>query len=235
VGGAELQADLTMGNLASALSLRSEEAALIAELQAGSEEAFAWLIAHYHQPIFSLLARMSHDRADAADLTQEVFVKVFRGVGRFHGESSLRTWIYRIALHEASNQRRWWMRHKQREIPIEQEMTESCSGVPVKLKEMLIDPGESPVEMAMHAENRARVEAALSLVPEPFRTTLILRDIEGFVYEEVAEIQGVNLGTVKSRLVRGRALLRTILTKSQSAEKAATPGGFEVPLKGEAR
>jgi len=224
-----------MGNLASALSLRSEEAALIAELQAGSEEAFAWLIAHYHQPIFSLLARMSHDRADAADLTQEVFVKVFRGVGRFHGESSLRTWIYRIALHEASNQRRWWMRHKQREIPIEQEMTESCSGVPVKLKEMLIDPGESPVEMAMHAENRARVEAALSLVPEPFRTTLILRDIEGFVYEEVAEIQGVNLGTVKSRLVRGRALLRTILTKSQSAEKAATPGGFEVPLKGEAR
>lgn len=230
-----MQADLTMGNLASALSLRSEEAALIAELQAGSEEAFAWLIAHYHQPIFSLLARMSHDRADAADLTQEVFVKVFRGVGRFHGESSLRTWIYRIALHEASNQRRWWMRHKQREIPIEQEMTESCSGVPVKLKEMLIDPGESPVEMAMHAENRARVEAALSLVPEPFRTTLILRDIEGFVYEEVAEIQGVNLGTVKSRLVRGRALLRTILTKSQSAEKAATPGGFEVPLKGEAR
>jgi RNA polymerase sigma-70 factor (ECF subfamily) len=230
-----LQADLTMGNLASALSLRSEEAALIAELQAGSEEAFAWLIAHYHQPIYSLLARMSYDRADAADLTQEVFVKVFRGVTRFHGESSLRTWIYRIALHEASNQRRWWMRHKQQEIPIEQEMTESCSGVPIKLKEMLVDPGESPVEMAMHAQNRARVEAALNQVPEPFRTTLILRDIEGFVYEEVAEIQGVNLGTVKSRLVRGRALLRTILTKSQSAERAATPARFEIPVKGEAR
>lgn len=224
-----------MGNLASALSLRSEEAALIAELQAGSEEAFAWLIAHYHQPIYSLLARMSYDRADAADLTQEVFVKVFRGVGRFHGESSLRTWIYRIALHEASNQRRWWMRHKQQEIPIEQEMTDSCCGVPIKLKEMLVDPGESPVEMAMHAQNRARVEAALRQVPEPFRTTLILRDIEGFVYEEVAEIQGVNLGTVKSRLVRGRALLRTILTKSQSAEKAATPAAFEIPVRGEAR
>ena len=224
-----------MGNLASALSLRSEEAALIAELQAGSEEAFAWLIAHYHQSVFSLLARISHDRADAADLTQEVFVKVFRGVGRFHGESSLRTWIYRIALHEASNQRRWWMRHKQQEIPIEQEMTESCSGASIKLKEMLVDPGESPVEMAMHAQNRARVEAALNQVPEPFRTTLILRDIEGFVYEEVAEIQGVNLGTVKSRLVRGRALLRTILTKSQSAEKAAMPSRFEVPERGEAR
>jgi RNA polymerase sigma-70 factor (ECF subfamily) len=235
VGGTELQADLTMGNLASALSLRSEEAALVAELQAGSDEAFAWLIAHYHQPIYSLLARMSHDRADAADLAQEVFVKVFRGVGRFHGESSLRTWIYRIALHEASNQRRWWLRHKQQEIPIEQDMTESCSGAPIKLKEMLVDPGESPFEMAMHAENRARVEAALNRVPEPFRTTLILRDIEGFVYEEVAEIQGVNLGTVKSRLVRGRALLRTILAESQSAEKAATPAGFEIPVRGEAR
>ena len=143
-----------MGNIASALSLRSEEAALIAELQAGSEEAFAWLIARYHQPIYSLLARMVHDRADAADLAQEVFVKVFRGVGRFHGESSLRTWIYRIALHEASNQRRWWMRHKQQEIPIEQEMTDGCSGAPIKLKEMLVDPAESPFDMAMHAENK---------------------------------------------------------------------------------
>jgi RNA polymerase sigma-70 factor (ECF subfamily) len=235
VGGAELQADLTMGNLASALSLRSEEAALIAELQAGSEEAFAWLIAHYHQPIFSLLARMSYDRADAADLTQEVFVKVFRGVGRFHGESSLRTWIYRIALHEASNQRRWWMRHKQQEIPIEQEIRESCSGAPIKLKETLVDPGESPFEMAMHSQNRTRVEAALSQVPEPFRTTLILRDIEGFVYEEVAEIQGVNLGTVKSRLVRGRALLRTILAASQSHEKAPSPAGIEIHAGEEAR
>jgi RNA polymerase sigma-70 factor, ECF subfamily len=217
VGGTELQADLTMGNIASAIPLRSEEAALIAELQAGSEEAFAWLISRYHQPIYSLLARTLHDRADAADLTQEVFVKVFRGVARFHGESSLRTWIYRIALHEASNQRRWWMRHKQQEIPIEQELSEGNSGTPIKLKEMLVDPADSPFEMAMHAENRARVEAALSRVPEPFRTTLILRDIEGFVYEEVAEIQGVNLGTVKSRLVRGRALLKAILAESQPA------------------
>ena len=111
------------------LSLQSEEAALIAELRAGSEEAFSWLIARYHQPIYSLLARTVHDRADAADLTQEVFVKVFRGVGNFHGESSLRTWIYRIALREASNQRRWWMRHKQQEIPIEQEIDGEESGL----------------------------------------------------------------------------------------------------------
>jgi RNA polymerase sigma-70 factor (ECF subfamily) len=117
---------------------------------------------------FSLLARAVQDRTEAADLTQEVFVKVFRGVGSFHGESSLRTWIYRIALREASNQRRWWTRHRQAEIPIEQEMVESGSGQPVLLKEMLVDPAESPYELAAHEENRARVEAALSQVPEPF-------------------------------------------------------------------
>jgi len=216
-----MQADLTMGNLASTLTFQSEEAALIEDLQAGSEEAFAWLIARYHQPIFSLLARTVQDSGDAADLTQEVFVKVFRGVGGFHGESSLRTWMYRIALREASNQRRWWMRHRQAEIPIEQEISESESGQPRRLMDSLVDPGESPFEMAAHEENRARIEAALSQVPEPFRTTLILRDIEGFVYEEVAEIQGVNLGTVKSRLVRGRAALKAILMAP--AERDGSP------------
>src|SRR6185312_10685500 len=198
VGGTGLQADLTMGNIASALSLQPDEAALIAELQAGSEEAFAWLITRFHQPIYSLLARTVQDRADAADLTQEVFVKVFRKIGSFHGESSLRTWIYRIALREASNQRRWWMRHKQQEIPIEQELTGPGGRPPLHLKEVLIDPAESPFDAAERAENRERVERALLGVPEPYRTTLILRDVEGFVYEEVAEMQGVNLGTVKS-------------------------------------
>jgi RNA polymerase sigma-70 factor (ECF subfamily) len=230
-----LQADLTMGNLASALTLQSDESALIAELRAGSEEAFAWLIARYHQPIYSLLARTVQDRADAADLTQDVFVKVFRGVGNFHGESSLRTWIYRIALREASNQRRWWSRHKQQEVPIEQEMSDGDCSCPVRLKEMLVDPSESPYDAAVHAETRARVEAALAQVPEPFRTTLILRDIEGFVYEEVAEMQGVNLGTVKSRLVRGRACLKALLTAKASIGSAPAHLGLEMPLGEEAR
>lgn len=230
-----MQADLTMGNIASALTLHAEEAALVAELRAGSEEAFAWLIARYHQPIYSLLARTVQDRADAADLTQEVFVKVFRGVGSFHGESSLRTWIYRIALREASNQRRWWTRHKQQEIPIEQEMTDSDNSTPIRLKEMLVDPAESPFDAAVHAENRARVEAALARVPEPYRTTLILRDIEGFVYEEVAEMQGVNLGTVKSRLVRGRAFLKACLTGERRDEQSPVSDGLRLPLGEEAR
>src|SRR5208337_1255349 len=193
-------------------------AALVAELRAGSEDAFAWLIVRFHQPIYSLLARTVQDRADAADLTQEVFVKVFRGIGSFHEESSLRTWIYRIALHEASNRRRWWMRHRQQEVAIDRETVETETGTPVRLKEMLVDPAESPYDLAVHAENKARVEAALQQVPEPYRSTLILRDIDGFVYEEVAEMQGVNLGTVKSRLVRGRACLKAILTPPATGE-----------------
>lgn len=223
-----------MGNLASALTLQSEEAALIAELQAGSEEAFSWLIARYHQPIYSLLARTVHDSADAADLTQEVFVKIFRGVGSFHGESTLRTWIYRIALREASNQRRWWMRHKQQEVPIEQVLSDCASGTSLRLKDTLVDSAESPFEMAVHAENQARVEAALRRVPEPFRTTLILRDIEGFVYEEVAEIQGVNLGTVKSRLVRGRACLKRLLMPSPRMQGSTSDKRLVTPLGEEA-
>jgi RNA polymerase sigma-70 factor (ECF subfamily) len=223
-----------MGNFASTLTFQSEDAALIAELQAGSEEAFAWLIARYHQPIYSLLARTVQDREAAADMTQEVFVKVFKGVGNFHGESSLRTWMYRIALREASNQRRWWMRHKQPEVPMEQQVAASGSGQPVRLKETLVDPADSPYENAVHEESRTRVEAALSQVPEPYRTTLILRDIEGFVYEEVAEMQGVNLGTVKSRLVRGRAALKAILTAPQSAACASASEKFQIPLGEEA-
>jgi RNA polymerase sigma-70 factor (ECF subfamily) len=230
-----MQADLTMSNYASTLTFPSQEAALIAELQAGSEEAFAGLIARYHQPIYSLLARAVQDRDDAADLTQEVFVKVFRGVGSFHGESSLRTWIYRIALREASNQRRWWTRHRQPEIPIEQEMVESESGQPVLLKEMLVDPAESPYETAEREENRVRVEAALKQVPEPYRTTLILRDIEGFIYEDVAEMQGVNLGTVKSRLVRGRAALKAILTAPAQYAGSPERARLEMPLGEEAQ
>ena len=230
-----MQADLTMGDIASALTLQNEETALIAELRAGSEEAFAWLIAHYHQPIYSLLARTAHNHADAADLTQEVFVKVFRGIKGFHGESTLRTWIYRIALREASNQHRWWIRHQQNEIPIEQEMSVADGRSPVRLSDMLVDPRESPYDAAVHSENRARIELALRQVPEPYRTTLILRDIEGFVYEEVAAMQGVNLGTVKSRIVRGRACLRAILTAPLPGARPAALPGIELSLPEEAR
>src|SRR5271168_1919839 len=114
-----MQAGTIVGNLASAIGITTEDAALVADLKAGSEEAFGILIAQYHQPLYSLIARSLNDPADAADITQEVFIKVFRSIRGFHGEASLRTWLYRIALHEASNQRRWWSRHKRQEIGID--------------------------------------------------------------------------------------------------------------------
>ena len=106
--------------------------------------------------------------------------------------------------------------------------------MPLRLSDRLVDPGESPFDAVVHEENRALVEEALKQVPEPFRTTLILRDIEGLVYEEVAEMQGVNLGTVKSRLARGRAYLKAILTASVSAASPAANSGLEIPLGEEA-
>ncbi len=100
---------------------------------------------------------------------------------------------------------------------------------------MLVDLAESPFDLAVRQENRARVEKALCQVPEPFRTTLILRDIDGFAYEEVAAIEGVNLGTVKSRLVRGRACLKALLTAPEPSSRPTALTGIEISLGEEAR
>ena len=200
----------TLGDLASAIGVRTEESAVIAELKAGSEEAYSWLIGEFHQPIYGLIYRIVNDPSDAADTTQDVFLKVFRGMNHFHGESSLKTWIYRIALHEAANRRRWWFRHKAQETPIDPIATGEfeCSG-----EERLVDPGESPFEKFAHTEVRAAVEQALQQVPEPYRTALILRDLEEMSYEEIAEVLVISLGTVKSRITRGRDALRKKLTR----------------------
>ena len=222
-----MQAGIALGNIASVLSVPSEESSIVLELKAGSEEAFNWLIAKYHQPIFSLIARSIPDATDAADLTQDVFIKIYRGIGGFNGDSSLRTWIYRIALREASNQRRWWSRHKRQEVTIETEYGECLDGQPLCLKDTLIDLQESPFELAAHEEVRVRVEEELRNVPEPFHAVVVLRDIEGFSYEEVAEILGVNLGTVKSRLMRGRAYLKERLAGYAEAAAKRPSGSFQ--------
>jgi RNA polymerase sigma-70 factor (ECF subfamily) len=196
-----------VGYLASTFGAEHDEAAVLAELRAGSEDAYAWLISHYHQPVYSLVYRILNDPTDAADTTQEVFIKVFRHIQRFHGDSSLKTWIYRIAVHEASNQRRWWFRHKRQESSISAP-TDPKNHDSVCLEDTLIDASESPFDQCMHEEVRAKVEQELRSVPEPYRTAVVLRDIEGLAYEEMAQVLGVTLGTVKSRLMRGREALR---------------------------
>jgi RNA polymerase sigma-70 factor (ECF subfamily) len=203
----------TLAELASALGYPVEEASIVAELKAGSEPAYAWLIQHYHQPVYSLVYRMVNDAADAADTTQEVFLKVFRGIKRFNGQSSLKTWIYRIAVHEACNRKRWWFRHKSREVSLEAPVNEQSEHAPYRGEESLEDDSPSPFEQLATLEVRERVEQELSRIAEPFRTTVILRDIEELSYEEIAEVMQVSLGTVKSRLTRGRQALKERLAK----------------------
>jgi len=202
-----------LGTIAGTLHVRAQEASIVADLKAGSEEAYAWLIAQYQPPIYSLVYRILNDPADAADTTQEVFLKVFRGMRHFNAASSLKTWMYRIAVHEASNRRRWWFRHKSRETSMERIEPGRQNEPGVSLKEALVDEGQSPFDDFAQGELRERVERELRQLPEPYRTTLILRDIEELSYEEIAEVMEVSLGTVKSRLTRGRDSLRKRLEK----------------------
>jgi len=212
-----------VAELASALGYPlAEEASVVAELRAGSEEAFAWLVSRFHQPVYSLVYRIVADPADAADTTQEVFLKVFRGIKRFNGQSSLKTWIYRIAVHEACNSRRWWFRHKGREVALEP-AEDSGGQRHATLLDTLPDYGPSPFEGCMRREVRERVEKELRQISEPYRTAVILRDIEDLSYEEIAEVTQASLGTVKSRLVRGRDALKKRL------QACAEEVGMQVP------
>lgn len=195
----------TVGNMASAWEMRAEDALIVAELKAGSEDAYTRLITQYHQTIFNLVYRILDDPTDASDTTQEVFIKVFRGMAKFNCESSLKTWMYRIAVHEASNRRRWFFRHKVQEFSIEPEPGESQPG---NVRDALVDRSESPYDHVMRGQMRARVEQCLKELPEHYRTAVVLRDIEDLSYEEIAEMTETSLGTVKSRLVRGREALR---------------------------
>jgi RNA polymerase sigma-70 factor (ECF subfamily) len=190
--------------LEQALPVASHEAALVAELKAGSEDAYAYLLAVYQNPVFNLISHIVDRTRDAPDVLQEVFVKVFRGMPHFHGESSLKTWIYRIAVHEASNHRRSWLRRRLHEaFSLDDGGVISEAG----WKDSATQP-ETPYQVLEQAERQELVERALSSLAQPYRTAVVLREIEGLSYEEIAQILGVSEGTVKSRLMRGRELLK---------------------------
>src|SRR6202451_1375986 len=206
----------TLGNLASpiAAQTQTQEAAGLAELKAGSEQAYAWLIGEFQQPVYGLIYRIVGDPSDAAETAQEVFLKVFRGMKQFHGQSSLKTWIYRIALHEAANRRRWWFRHKAQETSIEPAHSDCVAegGIFQQMQVALTDQAEAPFDNGAHHEVQRRVGEELRKVPARYRTTLVLRHLEEISYEEIAEVLEISLGTVKSRLTRGREALKQRLT-----------------------
>jgi RNA polymerase sigma-70 factor, ECF subfamily len=187
-----------------ALAPYSQEAALVAELQAGSEAAFTYLLAVYQNPVFNLIAHILGNDADAADVLQDVFMKVFKGVRQFHGDSSLKTWIYRIAVHEASNHRRSWLRRRLREVF---SLDGGSPGTVVSAGERH-GSGDTPYHILEQSERQEWVKRAVASLAEPYKTVVVLREIEDMSYEEIAALLGIAEGTVKSRLMRGRELLR---------------------------
>lgn len=201
-------ADTVVGfqlDVITALRAREEDSALLEGLRAGEETAYEALIQRFEQPIFNIVSRLLDDPADAADVVQEVFLKVFRNVASFRGESSIKTWIYRIAVNEARNQRRWFSRHRRQEVNLEiDEPGDGLKGY----RNWLPDPGRSPFELTLDHETQVLIETALAEVNPKFRAALVLREIEGLSYEEVGEILEISLGTVKSRILRGRDALK---------------------------
>jgi RNA polymerase sigma-70 factor (ECF subfamily) len=190
---------------AGALSWGRDEAELVHELQAGSETAFDWLVTHYHAPVYNLILSMLGDTSDAADGSQEVFLKAFRGIRKFRQGSSLKTWLYRIAIREALNHKRWFKRHLQKNVSIDAEPEEGHAQIEIE------DLGATPFEQLASREVQFAVQNALQQVPDVFRSAVILRDLEGLSYDEVAEVLECSVGTVKSRILRGRRSLRQVL------------------------
>lgn len=183
------------------------EDALVEALKSGHEEAYEALIARFQQPVFNLVYRLMSDPCDASDVVQEVFLKVFRNIDSFQNKSSLKTWIYRISLNEAYNHRRWFSRHKRQETGFECEDDTAAN-----YREILADPGRSAFDQVSDHETQKLVEQALAGLNPTFRAAVVLRDLEDLSYEEVAEILQVSLGTVKSRILRGREALRKSLS-----------------------
>ncbi len=185
------------------------EAALIARCTSGDESACAELVASHERMVYSLAVNLLSDRDEALDLSQEVFLRVFRTLSRFRGQSSLRTWIYRIAINQARNRQRWWRRRRR--------------GDQVSLDDHLRTFGEMesrhevlPDRLLASKETAARIRRALDTLPFDQRTALILREVDGLRYEEIAFSLDVAVGTVKSRLTRARQALRAELLGLQS-------------------
>jgi RNA polymerase sigma-70 factor (ECF subfamily) len=190
---------------------------LIEGLRANREDAYEALISEFQTPVYNLVCRLLNDPVDAGDVVQEVFLKIFRKIGAFRRESSLKTWIYRIAVNEAYNYQRWFSRHRRQEVGLEGDEDGGLS-----YSQTLSDPGQSPFDSVSSNERHALVEAALARLSPSFRSAVVLRDIEELSYEEIAEVLQVALGTVKSRILRGREALRKELAGRLEPEPALT-------------
>jgi len=187
------------------------EAEFIERLKRREATAFEQLVEERSGEIYGLLFRLTENGEEARDLTQETFLRAFQSIDRFRGEADLRTWIYRIAINQARNRWRWW-RRRRRDATVSLDAAVGNSSHP--LAATLMDAGADPEQQTLANEREVALRSALRKLGRSYRETVILRDIEGFTYEEIAETLEINVGTVKSRLARGRQELRRRLEGS---------------------
>ena len=197
-------------------ALEPRELALSERLRAGEMEAFAELVTEFQPLVYSVTLRIVHDPEEARDMTQETFLRIYRHFDRFRGEASLKTWVCRIAVNQALNSQRWWKRRHRAEThsldePLQQEGDDRLS-----LGATLASTADSPEAEVIAHERQQQLERALGTLKKDFRIAVALRDIEGMSYEEIASILEISVGTVKSRIARGRDMLRTHLSRSLS-------------------
>ena len=189
----------------------SAEAEFIERLKRGEAAAFEEWVGDRSGEIYGLLLRLTENSEEARDLTQETFLRAFQSIDRFRGDADLRTWIYRIAINQARNRWRWW-RRRRRDSTVSLDATTGQTNQP--LIATLAESSDNPEQQTLAHEREVALRAALQKLGVAYRETVILRDIEGFSYEEIAATLGVNVGTVKSRLARGRQELRRRLEGS---------------------
>ena len=189
------------------------QAQFLERLRSGDAVAFNRLVEERHGDIYALLYRLTDDPEEARDLTQETFLQAFRNIAGFRGEADLRTWLYRIAVNQARNRWRWWKRRR-RDKTVSLDAPASDENSTPLSAGLANDRAADPEEQALARERERALLAALSTLSRPYREVILLRDIEGLSYEEVAQALDMNIGTVKSRLSRGRDELRRRLEGS---------------------
>jgi RNA polymerase sigma-70 factor (ECF subfamily) len=178
------------------------------ECLAGDEAACTRLVTDHQRMVYQLSLHLLSDPQEALDLSQEIFLRVFRTLGQFRGQSALRTWIYRVVVTQASNRRRWWRRrHQSQQVPLDEHVAAHGD-----LPDM--GPLAKPNQAAEQHETARQVWKALDQLPFDQRAILVLREIDGLSYDEIATSLGVAVGTVKSRLARAREHLREQLRAS---------------------
>lgn len=198
------------------MSAKQADALLVRRVQKGDNAAFDVLVRKYQHKILKLVMRYVRDHSEAEDVTQEAFLKAYRALPNFRGDSAFYTWIYRIAINTAKN---FLVAAKRRPLDYNLDLQDPAQyEMQARLKDI-----DSPERMMLTEEIRSTVNRAIDKLPEDLRTAIILREMEGMSYEEIAQTMECPVGTVRSRIFRAREAidkrLRPLLENKPASEK----------------